>query len=58
MSSGPTRMCEILVKLGDVNVLDVDDADNDVVVSVETRATVAGCLTCGLVARSKKWLDA
>ena len=26
MSSDPTLMCEIVVGLGDVNVLDVDDA--------------------------------
>ena len=42
MSSGPTRMCEILVELGGVNVLDVDDAGNDVVVSVETQVREIG----------------
>ncbi len=35
-------MCEILVELGGVNVLDVDDAGNDVVVSVETQVREIG----------------
>ena len=46
MSSGPTRMCEILVELGGVNVLDVDDAGNDVVVSVETQVREIGRASC------------
>ena len=35
-------MCEILVELGGVNVLDVDDVGNDVVVSVETQVREIG----------------
>jgi transposase len=46
-------MCEILVGLGDVNVLSVDAEDADVTVTVETRVTVAGCPSCGSVATSK-----
>ena len=53
MSSDPTRMCEILVGLGDVNVLSVEEAGTSVTVTVETRATVAGCPSCGIVASSK-----
>ena len=53
MSSDPTRMCEILVGLGDVNVLSVDAEVAEVTVTVETRATVAGCPACGSVATSK-----
>ena len=53
MSSDPTRMCEILVGLGDVNVLSVDEDGTAVTVTVETRATIAGCPACGVVASSK-----
>ena len=53
MSSDPTRMCEILVGLGDVNVLSVEEDGTAVTVTIETRATVAGCPSCGVVASSK-----
>jgi transposase len=46
-------MCEILVGLGDVNVLSVTDEDAGVTVTVETRTTVVGCPSCGSVATSK-----
>ncbi len=53
MSSDPTRMCEILVGLGDVNVVSVEEDGTAVTVTIETRATVAGCPSCGVVASSK-----
>ena len=53
MSSDPTRMCEILVGLGDVNVLSVEEDRTSVTVTIETRAKVAGCPACGVVASSK-----
>jgi len=46
-------MCEILVGLGDVNVLSVEGDDTSLVVSIETKATTTGCPDCGSVATSK-----
>jgi len=46
-------MCEILVGLDDVNVLSVAEDGTAVTVTVETRALIAGCPTCGVVASSK-----
>jgi hypothetical protein len=45
-------MCEILVGLGDVHVLSVEEDGTAVTVTVETRATIAGCPSCGVVASS------
>jgi len=47
----PTRMCELLVGLPDVNVLAVDDvADEPLRVHVETREPRPTCPGCGDVA--------
>jgi len=44
----PIRVCEILVGLGDVNVLGVDDpVDDPIRVHVETRRGRPGCGRCG-----------
>ena len=37
MSSDATRMCELLVGLPEVNVLDVVERDDGLVVTIETR---------------------
>ena len=44
----PTRVCELLVGLGDVTVLGaVDEPDGPVIVHVETRADRPSCPGCG-----------
>lgn len=44
----PTRVCELLVGLGDVTVLGaVDDVGGPVLVHVETRVERPGCGSCG-----------
>jgi transposase len=44
----PTRVCELLVGLPEVNVLGVDDvSDEPIVVHVEQRAPRAWCSSCG-----------
>ena len=53
METDPTRMCELLVGLPDVNVLGVDDSDVHVVVSIETRGPRPACLGCGQRPRVK-----
>lgn len=48
MESDPTRVCELLVGLPDVNVLGVDDEDDaPLVVHVELRWPRARCVSCG-----------
>jgi hypothetical protein len=50
-----TRMCELLVRLGEVDVLGVDDSAGDFVeVTVQTRSTKAFCAGCGVLARLKE----
>lgn len=46
MSSDATRMCELLVGLGDVNVLDVVERDAQLVITVATRAARPDCTGC------------
>jgi len=53
VSSDPTRTCEILVGLGDVTVLSVEEDGTAVTLNVETRATVAGGPSRGVIASSK-----
>jgi transposase len=54
VETDPTRMCELLVGLPDVNLLGVDDvAGEPLRVHVETRADRPGCVTCGVVASVK-----
>lgn len=53
MSSDPIAMCELLVGLGEVNVLEVTDADDRLRVVVETRGQRPSCLECGSPARVK-----
>lgn len=47
------RMCEILVGLGDMVVLEVDRDDESVLVTVETRPATTACANCGVPATSK-----
>ena len=54
MESDPTRMCELLVGLPQVNVLGVVDVVDGVLrVHVETRVSRTGCAGCGVIARVK-----
>ena len=54
MQSDPTRMCELLVGLPEVNVLGVVDVvDGMLRVHVETRVSRTGCAGCGVIARVK-----
>ena len=55
MESDPTRMCELLVGLPEMNVLGVMDvADEMLRVHVETRVARTGCERCGVIARVKE----
>ncbi len=47
MSSDSTRMCELLVGLPDVNVLEVVETDVGLRVKIETRGVRPGCVGCG-----------
>ena len=47
MELDPTRMCELLVGLPDVNVLGVDDRPGQVWVHIETRGPRPCCSGCG-----------
>jgi len=47
LSSDPIAMCEMLVGLGDVTVLDVTDTGDRLRVTVETRAERPSCPGCG-----------
>ncbi len=54
MERDPTRMCELLVGLPDVNVLGIDDVPGEPLrVHVELRAGRSGCETCGVLAHVK-----
>lgn len=55
MEVNPTRMCELLVGLPEVNVLAVDDvAGRPVVVHIEARLDRAWCIVCGVRAGVKE----
>ena len=48
MEAGPTRVCELLVGLGDVGVLGVDDGDGEPLgVHIRRRAPRPDCGRCG-----------
>ena len=47
MVADPIAMCELLVGLGDVNVLDVTDTGEKLRVTVETRGVRPSCPACG-----------
>ena len=47
MSSDAIAMCELLVGLPDVNVLDVSETDIRIRVTIETRSERPSCATCG-----------
>jgi len=47
------RMCELLVGLDHVDIIDVTVDGLRVTITIESRATVVGCPDCGVVARSK-----
>ena len=55
MEQDPTRICELLVGLGDVNVVGVDDeATEPLVVHIQTRTRSRPvCSGCGGLVRSK-----
>ena len=54
MESDPTRMCELLVGLPEVNVLSVDDVAGDPLrVHIEGRSKRPGCAGCGVFAHVK-----
>lgn len=48
MESDPTRMCELLVGLPDVNVLGVHDSGERITVVIETRGPRPACVGCGV----------
>ena len=51
METDATRMCELLVGLGDVVVLGVDDTSSEFVeVTVRTRVNRVFCSECGVLA--------
>lgn len=47
MTDDPTRMCELLIGLGDVNVLAVNATGGGLEVSIETRGPRPTCHGCG-----------
>lgn len=47
MSSDATRMCELLVGLGDVDVLEVVEPDGQLVITIATRGPRPDCGGCG-----------
>ncbi len=53
MSSDPTRMCELLVGLPDVNVLEVTETDDALRVKIETRGDRPTCRDCGGLVKVK-----
>ncbi len=56
METNATRMCELLVGLGDVDVLGVDDTAGEFVeVTVQTRSIRAFCSGCGVLATLKEY---
>ena len=55
MEFNPTRMCELLVGLPDVNVLSVDDvAGEPILVHIEARHGGVWCPGCGVRAAVKE----
>jgi hypothetical protein len=56
VTSDATRMCEVLVGLGDVPVLAVDERPGRLVVEVETTAMEDWCRACGrrVVAKDRR----
>ena len=46
LSSDPSAMCELLVGLGDVMVLDVTDTGASLRVTIETRTARPSCPAC------------
>ena len=57
MASDGTRMCELLVGLGDVNVLEVLDHDAGLRVTIETRGPRPVCGGCGGAVAVKDRVD-
>ncbi len=56
MEAAATRMCELLVGLGDVDVLGVDDTNAEFVeVTVRARTSRVFCHSCGVLAGLKEW---
>jgi transposase len=54
VETDPTRMCELLVGLPDVNVLGVDDEVNGFLcIYIESSAERPGCSHCGVLAQMK-----
>jgi transposase len=54
VETDPTRMCELLIGLPEVNILGVDDvAGGSLFVEIETRAGRPGCPSCGVPAGVK-----
>jgi len=54
VESDPTRMCELLVGLPEVNVLCIDDVAGDPIrVHIEGRSKRPGCAGCGVFAQVK-----
>jgi transposase len=54
VESDPTRMCELLVGLPEVNVLSIDDVTGDLLrVHIEGRSKRPGCAGCGAFAQVK-----
>lgn len=55
MTTNPTRMCEILVGLPAVNILEVEEIEGgEVRVTVESRVTEVPCPACGSATRVKE----
>ena len=55
METDPTRMCEILVDLLDVNITGVEGGHRQPVsVHLECRRVDVGCPECGVLARVKR----
>ena len=57
MSSDSTRMCELLVGLPDVNVLEVVETDVGLRVTIETRGDRPLCVGCGGAVKVKDRRD-
>ena len=53
MVTDSTRMCEVLIGLGDVNVLDVTETDHRLEITIETRVERPVCASCGGGVRMK-----
>ena len=54
METDPTRMCELLVGLPEVNILGIEDVSGEpLVVEIETRIERPGCPKCGVFAALK-----